>query len=615
MLADALGEVARGLENIEFACGIPHLLKGGFSEQASTGVDVYSIRQPLGVVAGITPFNFPAMVPMWMFANAIACGNTFVLKPSEKDPSASLFLAELLKQAGLPDGVLQRGAGRQGGRRPHPRAPRHRRGQLRRLDADRPVHLRDRHRATASGCRRSAGPRTTWSCCPTPTSTWPPTPRSAPATARPASGAWRSRSCVAVGDVADPLVDGDQGAPAQAQGRPGHRARQRDGPAHHRRAPRQGRRLPRRRRRRGRHGRRRRRATERPAGDGFFLGVVAARRRARRAWTCYDDEIFGPVLVGRARRHLRRGACALVNDNPYGNGTAIFTRDGGAARQFQFDVQRRHGRRQRARSRCRSRTTASAAGRRRCSATPTCTAPRASTSTPGPRSSRPAGPTRRPRTVDLGFPQDPLSTRRRRAWTSASSCRPTRRRGASSSWPSRPSCYGFSHVWTFDSHLLWQEPFVIYSQILAATRKVIVGPMVTNPATRDWTVTASLFATLNEMFGNRTVCGIGRGDSAVRVTNGTPDDAGHAARGDARDPRAGQRARASSTRAARCASRGAADSRARGLGRRLRPEGARADRRGRRRLHPAAGRPRHRRVDDQGGARRRPSRPGATRRR
>ena len=96
VLADALGEVARGLENIEFACGIPHLLKGGYSEQASTGVDVYSIRQPLGVVAGITPFNFPAMVPMWMFANALACGNTFVLKPSEKDPSASLLIAELL---------------------------------------------------------------------------------------------------------------------------------------------------------------------------------------------------------------------------------------------------------------------------------------------------------------------------------------------------------------------------------------------------------------------------------------------------------------------------------------------------------------------------------------
>jgi malonate-semialdehyde dehydrogenase (acetylating) / methylmalonate-semialdehyde dehydrogenase len=106
VLSDALGEVARGLENIEFACGIPNLLKGGYSEQASTGVDVYSIKQPLGVVAGITPFNFPGMVPMWMFANALACGNTFILKPSEKDPSTSMFLAELLKQAGLPDGCF-----------------------------------------------------------------------------------------------------------------------------------------------------------------------------------------------------------------------------------------------------------------------------------------------------------------------------------------------------------------------------------------------------------------------------------------------------------------------------------------------------------------------------
>src|SRR5207245_9722447 len=106
VLSDAMGEVARGLEVIEFACGIPTLLKGNYTEQAATGIDVYSIRQPLGVVAGITPFNFPAMVPMWMWAPAIACGNTFVLKPSEKDPSASIVTAELLKEAGLPDGVF-----------------------------------------------------------------------------------------------------------------------------------------------------------------------------------------------------------------------------------------------------------------------------------------------------------------------------------------------------------------------------------------------------------------------------------------------------------------------------------------------------------------------------
>ena len=106
VLSDAAGEVTRGLEVVEFACGIPHLLKGGFSEEVSTGVDVYSIRQPLGPVAIISPFNFPAMVPMWFFPIAIACGNTVVLKPSEKDPSAAMFLAELWKEAGLPDGVF-----------------------------------------------------------------------------------------------------------------------------------------------------------------------------------------------------------------------------------------------------------------------------------------------------------------------------------------------------------------------------------------------------------------------------------------------------------------------------------------------------------------------------
>jgi malonate-semialdehyde dehydrogenase (acetylating)/methylmalonate-semialdehyde dehydrogenase len=106
VVSDARGEVTRGLEVVEFACGIPHLLKGEYSEQVGTGVDSYSVRQPLGVCAGITPFNFPAMVPMWMFPVAIACGNTFVLKPSERDPSASIHLAKLLQEAGLPAGVF-----------------------------------------------------------------------------------------------------------------------------------------------------------------------------------------------------------------------------------------------------------------------------------------------------------------------------------------------------------------------------------------------------------------------------------------------------------------------------------------------------------------------------
>ena len=105
-LADAEGSVTRGMEVVEFATGVPHLLKGEYTENAGTGVDAYSIRQPVGVCAGITPFNFPAMVPMWMFPVAIACGNTFVLKPSERVPSTSMRLAELLKEAGLPDGVF-----------------------------------------------------------------------------------------------------------------------------------------------------------------------------------------------------------------------------------------------------------------------------------------------------------------------------------------------------------------------------------------------------------------------------------------------------------------------------------------------------------------------------
>ncbi|HEY0819281.1 MAG TPA: aldehyde dehydrogenase family protein, partial [Rhizobacter sp.] len=106
VFTDAQGEVTRGIDIVEFACGIPQLLKGDYTDQVSTGIDNWTMRQPLGVVAGITPFNFPAMVPMWMFANAIACGNTFVLKPSEKDPSASVYIGELLKEAGLPDGVF-----------------------------------------------------------------------------------------------------------------------------------------------------------------------------------------------------------------------------------------------------------------------------------------------------------------------------------------------------------------------------------------------------------------------------------------------------------------------------------------------------------------------------
>ena len=158
---DAKGEVVRGMEVVEYACGIAELTKGEFSDQVSTDVDLHSFRQPLGVCAGITPFNFPIMVPMWMHPVAIATGNTFVLKPSERDPSVSNFVADLYAQAGLPGRRVQRRPRRQGGGRRDARPPGRRRRLLRRLDPDREVHLRARDAAPASACRRSAARRTT----------------------------------------------------------------------------------------------------------------------------------------------------------------------------------------------------------------------------------------------------------------------------------------------------------------------------------------------------------------------------------------------------------------------------------------------------------------------
>ncbi len=141
---DAKGDIQRGLEVVEFACGVPHLMKGEYTEGAGPGIDIYSMRQPLGVVAGITPFNFPAMIPMWKFAPAIACGNAFILKPSERDPGVPMMLAALMIEAGLPPGVPQRRQRRQGSGRRHPRRSRYQGDRLCRLDADRAVHLRAR---------------------------------------------------------------------------------------------------------------------------------------------------------------------------------------------------------------------------------------------------------------------------------------------------------------------------------------------------------------------------------------------------------------------------------------------------------------------------------------
>ena len=154
-VADAKGEVIRGMEVAEYACGLPQLLKGEYSDQVSTDVDALSFRQPLGVAAGITPFNFPIMVPMWMHPMAIATGNTFILKPSERDPSVSNFVAQLYADAGLPDGVFNVVHGDKTAVDAHPRAPWHQRRVVRRLDADREVRLRARH----GGGQARAGPR------------------------------------------------------------------------------------------------------------------------------------------------------------------------------------------------------------------------------------------------------------------------------------------------------------------------------------------------------------------------------------------------------------------------------------------------------------------------
>jgi malonate-semialdehyde dehydrogenase (acetylating)/methylmalonate-semialdehyde dehydrogenase len=335
-LPDALGEVARGLENVEFACGIPQLLKGGFSEQASRGIDIYQIRQPLGVVAGITPFNFPAMVPMWMFANAIACGNTFILKPSEKDPSVSLFLAALLQQAGLPDGVFNVV---QGDRVAVERLLGHPDVKAISFVGSTPVAKSIYQTGTRNGKRVQAlgGAKNHMLVLPD-----ADIGMAADAAVSAAFGSAGERCMaisvvVAVGNVADPLIEAIRGRMAKIKIGPGLESGNEMGPLITREH-------------RDRVAGYVERAAEEGAslvvdgrqdpvtqGRGHFLGVSLL-DHVRPGMRCYDDEIFGPVLnVMRTATYAE--AVDIINRNPYGNGTAIFTRDGGAARQFQFDVE------------------------------------------------------------------------------------------------------------------------------------------------------------------------------------------------------------------------------------------------------------------------------------
>ena len=334
--SDALGEVARGLENLEFATGIPHLLKGGFSEQVSTGIDVYQIRQPIGVAAGITPFNFPAMVPMWMFGNAIACGNTFVLKPSEKDPSASAYLGELLKEAGVPDGVFNVV---QGDRIAVDRILQHPDIAAVSFVGSTPVARHIYETGTKNGKRVQAlgGAKNHMVVLPD-----ADIEMAADAAVSAAYGSAGERCMaisvvLAVGDVADPLVDAIERRLPKIKVGPGSDAASEMGPLitrEHRdkvasyleSGAAQG-------------------ATLRvdgrehalyQDGKGFFLGVSLL-DNVTPEMDCYRNEIFGPVLE-IVRVPTYADAMQVIEDNPYANGTAIYTRDGGAARQFQFEV-------------------------------------------------------------------------------------------------------------------------------------------------------------------------------------------------------------------------------------------------------------------------------------
>ncbi|WP_020519262.1 CoA-acylating methylmalonate-semialdehyde dehydrogenase [Catelliglobosispora koreensis] len=331
-VADALGEVARGLENVEFAAGAPALLKGGFTEQASTGVDVYSIRQPLGVVAGITPFNFPAMVPLWMCCTALVAGNTFVLKPSEKDPSVSLLLADLWRQAGLPAGafnVIQGDRTAVDALLSHPQVEavsfvgstavaRHiyetgtkagKRVQALGGAKNHMVVLPDADIAAAADAAVSAGFGSAGERC------------------------MAVSVVVAVGSVADPLVAAIAERIREIKVGPASDPNAEMGPL-----------ISREHRDRvasyldTQHGEvivdgRAAAVSQEP---GFFLGASLVDKVPTDS-PVYTDEIFGPVL-SVVRVDSYEEALELVNTNPYGNGTAIFTRDGGAARRFQYEV-------------------------------------------------------------------------------------------------------------------------------------------------------------------------------------------------------------------------------------------------------------------------------------
>jgi malonate-semialdehyde dehydrogenase (acetylating)/methylmalonate-semialdehyde dehydrogenase len=334
VLSDAAGEVTRGLEVVEFACGIPHLLKGAYSEEVSTDVDVYSIRQPLGPVAIISPFNFPAMVPMWFFPIAIACGNTVVVKPSEKDPSAIMYVAELLKEAGLPDGVFNVVHGDKeavDALLTHPGI------KSVSFVGSTPIAQYVYETGTKAGKRVQAlgGAKNHMVVLPD-----ADLDLAADSAINAGFGSAGERCMaismlVAVEPVADQLItkitermakiktgDGTQGADMGPLVTKVHR----DKVASYIDAGvKEGATLV-------VDGR-----TVNPGGEGFWLGPTLFDNVTTKM-SIYNEEIFGPVLsVIRVKSYDE--ALKLVNDHKYGNGTAIFTNDGGAARRYQNEVE------------------------------------------------------------------------------------------------------------------------------------------------------------------------------------------------------------------------------------------------------------------------------------
>tara|TARA_B110000014_G_scaffold40107_1_gene26203 strand:+ start:672 stop:2093 length:1422 start_codon:yes stop_codon:yes gene_type:complete len=335
VISDAAGEVARGLENVEFACGIAHHLKGEINEQVSAGIEVYSLRQPLGVVAGITPFNFPAMVPSWMFATAIACGNTFICKPSERDPSASMLIAEWFIEAGLPPGVF---SVVNGDKVAVDALIDHEDVAAISFVGSTPIASYVYNRGTAMGKRVQAlgGAKNHMLVLPD-----ADIDMAADAAVSAAYGSAGERcmaisALIAVGSVADELVEAISTRIPDIKVGAGDEPDAEMGPLIT-----------------GEHCARVAGYVERAqeAGavavvdgsqadvpkSGFFYGPTLL-DRVTPEMECYSDEIFGPVLVV-VRVETFREAIDLINSNPFGNGTAIFTRDGGAARQFQHEVQ------------------------------------------------------------------------------------------------------------------------------------------------------------------------------------------------------------------------------------------------------------------------------------